>query len=59
MLVIKMIKFIIPAVIIFFVVLFWEKISEIIYKKFKIKMNYIAILVFLLIIGIILILLYN
>ena len=51
-----MIKFIIPAVIIFFVVLFWEKISEIIYKKFKIKMNYIAILIFLIIIGIILIL---
>jgi len=54
-----MIKFIIPAVIIFFVVLFWEKISEIIYKKFKIKINYIAILIFLIIIGIILILLYN
>ncbi len=54
-----MIKFIIPAVIIFFVVLFWEKISEIIYKRFKIKINYIAILIFLIIIGIILILLYN
>jgi len=54
-----MIKFIISAVIIFFVVLFWEKISEIIYKKFKIKMNYITILIFLIIIGIILILLYN
>jgi hypothetical protein len=54
-----MIKFIIPAIIIFFVVLFWEKISEIIYKKFKIKINYIAILVFIIIMGIIFLLLYN
>ena len=54
-----MIKFIIPAIIVFLIVLFWEKISEIIYKKFKIKINYIAILIFLMIIGIIVILLYN
>ncbi len=54
-----MIKFIIPAIIIFFVVLFWEKISDIIYKKFKIKINYIAILVFIIIMGIIFLLLYN
>jgi hypothetical protein len=30
-----MIKFILPAVILFLVVLFWEKISDFIYKKFK------------------------
>tara|TARA_B100000161_G_scaffold244449_1_gene198751 strand:+ start:345 stop:509 length:165 start_codon:yes stop_codon:yes gene_type:complete len=54
-----MIKFIIPAVIIFLVVLFWEKINEIIYKKFKVKINYIAILIFLIIIGTIIVLLYN
>ena len=54
-----MIKFIIPTIIIFLIVLFWEKISEKIYKKFKIKINYIAILIFLMIIGVILILLYN
>jgi len=54
-----MIKFIIPAIVIFFVVLFWEKISEIIYKKFKIKINYIATLVFIIIMGIIFLLLYN
>ncbi len=54
-----MFKFIIPAVIIFLVVLFWEKISEKIDKKFKIKINYVAILIFFMIIGIILILLYN
>ena len=54
-----MIKFIIPTVIIFLIVLFWEKISEKIYKKFNIKINYIATLIFLMIIGVILILLYN
>ena len=35
-----MIKFIIPAVIIFLIVLFWEKISEIAFKRFKISLNY-------------------
>ena len=54
-----MVKFIIPALIIFLIVLFWEKISEKIYKKLKIKINYIAITIFLMGIGIILILLYN
>ena len=53
-----MIKFIIPAVIVFLVVLFWEKINEFIYKKFNIKINYIAIIIFFIIIGIILALLY-
>tara|TARA_B100001093_G_scaffold304550_1_gene290379 strand:- start:430 stop:594 length:165 start_codon:yes stop_codon:yes gene_type:complete len=38
-----MIKFIIPAVIIFLIVLFWEKISEIISKKFNISLNYIIV----------------
>ncbi len=54
-----MIKFIIPAIIVFLIVLFWEKISETIYKKFKIKINYIAISIALIILGTILILLYN
>ena len=53
-----MIKFIIPAVLIILLVLFWEKISEIIYKKLKLKLNYIMILIFVIIIGGILILLY-
>ena len=53
-----MIKFIISAVIVFLIVLFWEKINEFIYKKFNIKINYIAIIIFLIIIGIILALLY-
>lgn len=38
-----MIKYIIPAVIIFLVVLFWEKITDFVEKKFNIKLNYIVI----------------
>ena len=53
-----MIKFIIPAIVVFLIVLFWEKINEFIYKKFKIKINYIVIIILLLILGIILTLLY-
>ena len=53
-----MIKFIIPAVIIFLIVLFWEKISEKIKKRFNIQVNYIALTLFLLVLGIIMALLY-
>jgi len=53
-----MIKFIIPAVIIFLIVLFWEKINEIIFKKFKIKINYIMLTLLVLILILILALLY-
>ncbi len=38
-----MIKFIVPVVIIFLIILYWEKISETIYKKFKIKINYLLL----------------
>ena len=37
-----MIKYLIPAIIIFFIVLFWEKISIFIKKKFNIKLNYLV-----------------
>jgi len=53
-----MIKFIVPAIIIFLVVLFWEQINEKIYKKFNIKINYIAAVVSLIILGTIFTLLY-
>ena len=53
-----MLKFIIPAAVILLIVLFWEKISENVYKRFGIKINYIAIIFTLLILGIIFILLY-
>ena len=42
-----MIKFILPAVLIFLIVLFWENINEKIYKKFKVKINYIIIFILL------------
>ncbi len=53
-----MFKFIIPAIVIFLIVLFWEKINEIIYRKFNIKINYIATIIFLIVLGIVFSLLY-
>ena len=44
-----MLKFILPAIILFLTVLFWEKINELIYKKFNIKINYIAITILIII----------
>ena len=46
-----MLKFIIPVIVVFLIVLFWEKINEIIYKKFNIKLNYLLISATLLIIA--------
>ena len=53
-----MVKFIVPAVVIFLVVLFWEKINKAIYKKFNIKINYIILILSILILGVIFALLY-
>ena len=39
-----MIKFIIPALLVFLIVLFWEKITDLVYKKFNIKLNYIVVI---------------
>ena len=47
-----MIKFFIPAVIVFLIILFWDKISDLIYKKFNIKLNYLLTGATLLIIAI-------
>jgi len=52
-----MIKFIVPAVIIFLIIIFWDKIREIVLKKFNIKLNYIAISIILIIFSLILLLL--
>ena len=38
-----MIKYILPAIIIFLIVLFWEKITKYVEKKFNIKLNYIIV----------------
>ena len=53
-----MVKFIVPAVVIFLVVLFWEKINEAIYKKFNLKINYIILILSILILGVVFALLY-
>ena len=53
-----MIKFILPAVILFLIVLFWEKISEYIFKKTNFKINRIIISIFLILVGIVFTLLY-
>ena len=53
-----MFKFIIPAVVIFLIVLFWEKINAVIFKKFNLKINYIIIFMLLIILGTIFALLY-
>jgi hypothetical protein len=46
-----MIKFIIPAIIVLLIVVFWEKITEIIFKKFNIRLNYIVMSAVLIIIA--------
>ena len=51
-----MIKFIVPAIVIFLIILFWEKISEMIFKKFNLRLNYLIISGTLLIIATIILL---
>ena len=38
-----MIKYILPAIIIFLIVLFWEKITKYVEKRFNIRLNYIIV----------------
>ena len=51
-----MIKFIIPAVVVFLIVLFWEKITDFVEKKLNINLNYIVVSSVIVIIAIILLL---
>ena len=53
-----MLRFIIPAVIFFLIVLFWEKINEKIYQKFKVKINLVVLIAALLFVLAVLVLLY-
>jgi len=48
-----MIKFIILAIIVFLIVLFWEKINELISKKFNFSLNYILVIATLLLVVVI------
>ena len=52
-----MIKLILPAIIIFLIVLFLEKITNFVEKKFNIKLNYIVVSSVIVAIAIILLLL--
>ena len=52
-----MIKFILPAIIIILIILFWEKITEFFEKKLNIKLNYIVFCSIIAAISIILLLL--
>ena len=52
-----MIKFIIPAVIVLLIVLFWEKITEFAEKKLNIKLNYIVVSSIIVFIAVVLLLL--
>ena len=52
-----MFKFIIPAIIVFVIILFWEKITDEIKKKFNIQLNYYIVVTIFLSIAIILLLL--
>tara|TARA_B100000029_G_C16894792_1_gene711771 strand:- start:105 stop:269 length:165 start_codon:yes stop_codon:yes gene_type:complete len=52
-----MIKYILPAIIIFLIVLFWEKITQFVEKKFKIKLNYIVVSIIIVVLAVILLLL--
>ena len=54
-----MIKYILPAIIIFLIVLFWEKISEFVEEKFNIKLNYIVVSSIIAAIAVVLLLLNN
>ena len=54
-----MIKFIILAIIVFLIVLFWEKINELISKKFKFSLNYILVIATLLLVAVIYLLVKN
>ena len=38
-----MFKYLIPAIIVFLIVLFWEKITDFVEKKFNIKLNYLVV----------------
>jgi hypothetical protein len=52
-----MIKFIIPAIIVFLIILFWEKISDFAEKKLNIKLNYIIVSSIIVVMAVILLLL--
>ena len=53
-----MIKFILPAVLLILIIIFWNKINDFLMEKFKIKLNYISIIALVLILVVLSLLLY-
>ena len=51
-----MIKYVLPAIIVLLIIIFWEKITEIVLKKFNIRLNYIIVSAVLMTIAIIILL---
>ena len=52
-----MIKYLLPAIFILLIVLFWDKITDFVQKKFNIKLNYIFVIIIIAVITAILLLL--
>jgi len=52
-----MIKYLLPAIVILLIVLFWEKITDFVQKKFNIKLNYIVVIIIIAVITAIVLLL--
>ena len=52
-----MIKYLLPAIVILIIVLFWEKITDFVQKKFNIKLNYIVVIIIIAVITAIVLLL--
>ena len=51
-----MIKYILPAIVVLLIVVFWEKITDIVFKKFNIRLNYIVVSAVLIAIAIVVLL---
>jgi hypothetical protein len=52
-----MFKFILPAIIVIIITIYWEKITIIIQKKFNIRINYLVVNSMIVVIAVIIVLL--
>ena len=54
-----MVKIVLPVIILLFIVIFWKKIEDYFYKKFKFKINYIIVTISIIALSILGLLLYD
>ena len=54
-----MIKIVLPVIILLLIVIFWKKIEDYFYKKFKFKINYIIVTISIIALSILGLLLYD